>query len=88
MAKSKTPAKRARKAEANRLRNRAYKSRIKTAEKKYLAALQENNMEQAKENLLQVISLLDKSVNKGILHKNTVARKKSKLMQKFNQIAK
>lgn len=88
MAKSKTPAKRARKAEANRLRNRAYKSRIKTAEKKYLAALQENNMEQAKENLLQVISLLDKSVNKGILHKNTVARKKSKLMQKFNQLAK
>ncbi|SHG85172.1 SSU ribosomal protein S20P [Thermosyntropha lipolytica DSM 11003] len=88
MAKSKTPAKRARRAEARRLRNKAYKSRIKTAEKKYLAALAENNVEQAKANLLQVISLLDKSVNKGILHKNTVARKKSKLVQKFNQLAK
>lgn len=88
MAKSKTPAKRARKAEANRLRNKAYKSQLKTAEKKYLAALHENDVEKARQNLIDLISLIDKSVSKGILHKNNAARKKSSFTQKFNQIAK
>jgi len=88
VAKSKTPAKRARRAEANRLRNKAYKSRLKTAIKKYEAALNEGNFENAKINLLQVTSLIDKSVNKGILHKNTAARRKSALTKKYNLLAK
>ncbi|MBP8818861.1 MAG: 30S ribosomal protein S20 [Syntrophomonadaceae bacterium] len=86
MAKSKTPAKRARKAEENRLRNKAFKSRLKTAIKKYESALQEDNQEAAKDNLLQVTSLIDKSVNKGVLHKNTAARRKSSLVKKFNSV--
>lgn len=86
MAKSKTPAKRARRAEANRLNNKAYKSRLKTAIKKYESALKEDGQEAAKDNLLQVTSLIDKSVNKGILHKNTAARRKSALAKKFNSI--
>lgn len=84
MAKSKTPAKRARVSEDNRLRNKAYKSRLKTAIKNYETSL--DNPETARESLLQVISLIDKSVTKGILHKNTAARKKSALARKFNQI--
>ena len=86
MTKSKTPAKRARKAEENRLRNKAYKSRLKTAIKKYESALQEDNQEAARDNLLQVTSLIDKSVNKGVLHKNTAARRKSSLVKKFNSV--
>ena len=86
MAKSKTPAKRARKAEENRLRNKAFKSRLKTAIKKYESALQEDNQEAAKDNLLQVTSLIDKSVNKGVLHKNTAARRTSSLVKKFNSV--
>ncbi len=86
MAKSKTPAKRARKAEENRLRNKAYKSRLKTAIKKYESALQEDNQEAARDNLLEVTSLIDKSVNKGVLHKNTAARRKSSLVKKFNSV--
>ena len=86
MAKSKTPAKRARKAEENRLRNKAYKSRLKTAIKKYESALQEDNQEAARDNLLQVTSLIDKSVNKGVMHKNTAARRKSSLVKKFNSV--
>lgn len=86
MAKSKTPAKRARRAEANRLNNKAYKSRLKTAIKKYESALKEDSQEAAKDNLLQVTSLIDKSVNKGILHKNTAARRKSALAKKFNSV--
>lgn len=86
MAQGKTPAKRARKAEENRLRNKAYKSRLKTAIKKYESALQEDNQEAARDNLLQVTSLIDKSVNKGVLHKNTAARRKSSLVKKLNSV--
>lgn len=86
MAKSKTPAKRARHAEENRLRNKAYKSRLKTAVKSFEASLKEENVEKAGQNLLQVTSLIDKSINKGILHKNNAARKKSALAKKFNAL--
>lgn len=84
---SKTPAKRIKQAEANRLRNKAYKSKLKTSVKKFEASLSEGNVEVAKENLLQVTSLIDKSVTKGIMHKNTAARNKSRLSKKFNSTA-
>lgn len=87
MAKSKTPAKRARKAEENRLRNKAYKSKLKTAIGKYEIALGAENTEGLEGSLLRVTSLIDKSVNKGIMHKNTAARKKSALMKKYNALA-
>ncbi|MGI6412986.1 MAG: 30S ribosomal protein S20 [Syntrophomonadaceae bacterium] len=86
MAKSKTPAKRARRAEQNRLRNNMQKSRLKTAIRKYLNSIKENNVENARKELLLVTSLIDKGVNKGILHRNTADRKKSKLTKQFNSI--
>jgi len=86
VAKSKTPAKRARIAEANRLRNKAYKSRLKTAIKKYEASLASNDIESARARLLEATSLIDKSVSKGILHRNNAARKKSALAIKFNKL--
>jgi small subunit ribosomal protein S20 len=86
VAKSKTPAKRARIAEANRLRNKAQKSRLKTAIKKYEASLASNDVESAQIRLLEATSLIDKSVSKGILHKNNAARKKSALAVKFNKL--
>jgi small subunit ribosomal protein S20 len=86
VAKSKTPAKRARIAEANRLRNKAQKSRIKTAIKNFEAALANNDVESARTKLLEATSLIDKSVSKGVLHKNTAARKKSALAVKFNNL--
>lgn len=86
MAKSKTPAKRARTAEANRLRNKAQKSRLKTTIKSYEASLTSNDTDSAREKLLEATSMIDKSVSKGILHKNTAARKKSALTIKFNKL--
>jgi len=86
VAKSKTPAKRARIAEANRLRNKAYKSRVKTAIKKFEASLASNDIESARARLVEATSLLDRSVTKGILHKNNAARKKSALALKFNKL--
>ena len=87
MAKSKTPAKRARNAEKSRIRNKAYKSSLKTSIKTYEASLLEDNVDAAREKLIQVTSLIDKSVSKGILHKNNAAHKKSSLAKKFNNIA-
>ena len=89
MAKSRTPAKRARTAEANRLRNKSFKTKLKSSIKRFEETLgqTEVDVETARENLLQATSLIDKSINKGILHKNTAARKKSALNKKFNAIA-
>jgi small subunit ribosomal protein S20 len=86
VAKSKTPAKRARRAEANRLRNKSQKSRLNTELKKYEATLKGNDVEAASENLRKVSSLIDKGAKTGILHKNTAARRKSALAKKLNSI--
>ncbi len=88
MAKSKTPAKRARNAEKARVRNKAYKSSMKTSIKGFELSLAGDDMDTSREKLLQATSLIDKSVSKGILHKNNAARKKSRLTKKFNALAK
>ena len=89
MAQSNIAANRAITAEANRLRNKSFKSKLKTSIKKFEETIDQTevDVETARENLLQATSLLDKSINKGILHKNTAARKKSALNKQFNKIA-
>ena len=74
-------------AERNRLRNIAFKSSIKTAVKKALSAAQENNQEALNEALSLAYKLCDKAVSKGVLHKNTASRKKSRLTKAINKIA-
>lgn len=86
MAKSKTPAKRARRAEKRRLINMARKSAMKTAIKKYEAALAEKNVELAKERLIAATSIIDRNAARGIIHRNAAARKKSRLMKKLNAL--
>lgn len=86
MAYSKTPEKRARQAENNRLKNSIYKTKLKTAVKKYQTLIAANEKEAAQESLKKVISLIDKSVGKGILHKNNAAHKKSSLTKELNKI--
>lgn len=88
MAKSKTPAKRARQAEENRMRNKVYKTKLKNAQNKYEAALKDNDIEKAKEDLLQLTSTIDKSVSKGIIHKNKAARKKSQYTKQLQELSK
>lgn len=62
-----------------RLQNRSVKSEIKTCIKKYMVAIEEKNKEKAEENFKIVASKMDNAVNKGVFHKNTVARKKSRM---------
>lgn len=84
MANIKSAKKRVLIAERNRERNVAIKSSIKTAVKKVLEAVQEGKADEAKDALSQAYKLYDKAVSKGVLHKNTAARKKSRLTKKVN----
>ncbi|MBR1461315.1 30S ribosomal protein S20 [bacterium] len=79
MANIKSAKKRVLIAEANRQRNVAFKSSIKTAIKKTLELAAGKDTEALSASLSKVYQLCDKAVVKGILHKNTAARKKSRL---------
>lgn len=68
------------------MRNKAIKSNVKTNVKKVLVAVKEANKENAKEALNLAIKTIDKACTKGIFHKNTAARKKSKLTKLVNRI--
>lgn len=72
--------------EKRRLRNRAFKSRVKTEIKKFLNYLQAGDLEKAEVQLRLTQSLLHKGVSKGIFHRKKAANKISKLFQKLNQV--
>lgn len=85
MANIKSAEKRILIAERNRLRNVAVKSAVKTAVKKVLEAIKTEDQEAVKNALNGAYSQLDKAVSKGVLHKNTAARKKSRLTAHVNK---
>ncbi len=68
------------------LRNRTYRSALKTQMKKFLSVVKEGNAQVAQEELRLTVKKIDKGVVKGILHKNTASRKKSRLTKKLNQM--
>ena len=61
----------------NTKRNRAFNSALKTAVRK----AKECPAEQKQDAVCKAIGYIDRAVSKGILHKNTAARKKSKLVK-------
>ncbi|MBW4469479.1 MAG: 30S ribosomal protein S20 [Stenomitos rutilans HA7619-LM2] len=84
MANIKSAIKRVEIAERNRLRNKSYKSAVKTLTKKYLAAVSKyaasptSELEQeVQKTQAAAYSKIDKAVKRGALHSNTGARKKS-----------
>lgn len=82
MANHPSALKRIRQNEKKRLRNMSYKSKVKTALKKYLAAA-EAQAQESSELLRSAVSLLDKGVSKGIFHANTVSRTVARLSRKL-----
>ncbi len=78
MANHKSAIKRAKQNETRRIRNKATKSAMKTAIKKVRTAKDEG-AENTAELLKQAQSSIAKAAKKGVLHKNTAARKVSKL---------
>ena len=73
-------------AEVRNARNKANKSALKTAMKKFEAAAAEGNRTEAEGAYKAAVKLVDKSVTKGILHKNNAAHKKSAMTLKLNSI--
>lgn len=87
MANIKSAKKRVLIAEANRQRNVAFKTSIKTAVKKALELAASEDKEALNSAVSKVYQLCDKAVVKGILHKNTAARKKSRLTLAVKKLA-
>lgn len=84
----KSAIKRVKVAERNRVRNRAYKSQVRTEQTKLEETLKLANVKEIDANLSAVYAVIDKAVAKGVLHRNTAARKKSRLALKADALKK
>ncbi|HSA07249.1 MAG TPA: 30S ribosomal protein S20 [Candidatus Gastranaerophilales bacterium] len=72
--------------ERNKERNIAVKSAVKTSIKKVFESIKtEVGEDKVKEAVNKAYSVIDKAVTKGIMHKNTAARKKSRLTKHVNK---
>ncbi len=72
--------------EKKNTQNKMIKSSIKTAIKKYNAAIAAGDVETAEKLLPETVSVIDSAVSKGILHKNNAANKKSALAKNLNAL--
>jgi len=86
MANIKSAKKRVLIAERNRVKNVAFKTSIKTAVKKVLELAVSEDKEALNSAISKAYQLCDKAVSKGVLHKNTAARKKSRLVLAVKRI--
>jgi small subunit ribosomal protein S20 len=87
MPNKKSAEKRMRTSEKNRLYNRYWSSRCKTAVKKVLEAVDNQDTELAEKRLQEAQSVIDKAIVKGVMHRNTGARRKSLLTNKVKTLA-
>jgi len=86
MPQIKSAIKRVKTSEKSHLRNISYKSKIKSSIKNFNLSLSEKNKEESIKYFKDTVAILDKSVNKGILPKNTASRQKSSLTKKLNTL--
>ena len=87
MANIKSQIKRNKQNQAARLRNRVYHGSARTYIRKAQAAIRTES-ELAEAEVLKAIRALDKAAQKGVIHKNNAARRKSRLMAQYNSIEK
>ena len=83
MANIKSAIKRNKQNEKHRLRNRVYAGAARTFIRKARTSIESGELEEARQATQKAISALDKAAEKGILHKNNVARRKSRLMKRL-----
>jgi small subunit ribosomal protein S20 len=76
--------KRHQQSESRRLRNKSVKSESRTYAKKYVAAVHAKDAPGAEVALKTLVKALDTAAGKGILTKNAVSRKKSRMMRLYN----
>ncbi len=76
--------KRVKQNDRRRIRNRARKAIVKTESRKFLELIQDGKLDEASSALSVITKKLDQVAAKGTLHKNTVARSKSRLARRLN----
>ena len=87
MANHKSAEKRVRQNAARNEINRSNRSKLRTQIKKLRTALAGSDKAASQELLNPTVSLIDKAVNKGIIHRNTAARYKSRLTRHVSELA-
>ncbi|NJN79712.1 MAG: 30S ribosomal protein S20 [Anaerolineales bacterium] len=88
MANIQSQIKRNRQNEKRRLRNRTVRGNARTADNAARIALATAETPDTRAEVLKAISALDKAAEKGIIHKNNVARRKSRLMKRLATLSK
>ncbi len=79
--------KRARQTEKRTVINRANRSRVRTSLRAMREALARGDVKAAQEQYRSTVSMLDKSIQKGVLHANTASRYKSRLNARLKALA-
>jgi small subunit ribosomal protein S20 len=83
LADSSSAAKRARQSERRRQRNRVVRSATRTQIRKALPLIEEGRLQEAEPAVREAVKALDKAAEKGIIHPNNAARRKSRLVTKY-----
>ncbi len=78
--------KRRRQNEVRRARNRAVRTRVRNAVRALHAAIASGDVEKVRQLLPRTVSVLDTGVRKGVLHRNTASRTKSRLTTQVNRL--
>lgn len=88
MANIKSQIKRNKQNETRRLRNRYFLGNARKAVSKAVVALGQGEQAESREAVLMAVRELDKAAEKGIIHKNNAARRKSRLMKRLASLEK
>jgi len=86
MANHKSAAKRARQTETRNVLNRARLSKVRTAAKKVVLAVESGNEEEARTALIKAESELARAAGRGTVHKKTASRKISRLVKQVKSM--
>ena len=73
--------------DVRRKHNHAIKGALRSQMKKVLAAVEKNDAEASRKELVNAYRLIDRAAVKGIIHRNNAARKKSRLSARVNAVA-
>lgn len=84
---TKSAEKRVRSSERRRLRGKSVRSQVKTNIIKAEKLIFSGELKTAQETVQVAVTSLDKAAEKGLIHQNNAARRKSRLMKKLNQLA-
>ena len=87
MANSPQARKRAKQNQVRRTRNQSQRATVRTAVKKFEAALEAGDVDSAKAAYQDTASKIDRAVMKGLHHKNRAARLKSRLNKRLKKLA-